>query len=109
MVEINTVRVAVPTTKNFPRGYVDIPLSFFAIIGKVAEERRFQDVRYGPAGHSLGAWALILEAELNEVKEACIKPREGRDNVINEIIQVLAVGFAALEQHGVDPISGRNV
>lgn len=79
------------------------------IIAAVANERAHQIDKHGADGHSIGSWLLIMEAELAEAKTAAIKPAEGRDNVINEIIQVIATGFACLEQHGVKPIGGRQV
>lgn len=79
------------------------------IFEAVVKERDFQDSKYGVSGHSIGAWLLIMEAELNEAKEAAIKPKTGRDNVISEIIQCMAVCMACLEQHGVEPIDGRQV
>lgn len=79
------------------------------IIAAVAAERVHQISKHGTDGHSIGSWLLIMEAELEEAKMAAIKPAKGRDNVINEIIQVIATGFACLEQHGVKPISGRQV
>lgn len=78
----------------------------------VLAERRFQDAKHGhPANnpHTVGAWLLVLEAELNEAKLACIKGGVGRDNVIAEIVQVAATAIACLEQWGVDEIPGRTV
>lgn len=75
----------------------------------VIEEREFQDKKHGVEGHTLGAWALVIEAELDEFKLAIIKGGKGRDNVINELIQIAATCVAALEQHGVEEIPGRNV
>ena len=77
-------------------------------------ERDFQDVKHGPlsesGGHTLGEWALILEAELAEFKVALIKGGKGRDSVRSELIQIAGVAIAALEQHGVkDPHEGRQV
>lgn len=75
----------------------------------ISEERVYQDMKYGRDGHSVGAWLLIMMKELDEAIEACIKPAEGRNNVISEIIQVAATAVACLEQYGVDPIEGRKV
>lgn len=68
-------------------------------------ERQHQDRKHGPVnthGHTLGEWILIMEAELNEAKEALIKGGRGRNEVRHEILQVVATGVACLEQHGVD-------
>lgn len=87
-------------------------------------ERLFQDQKYGPVlipdgedpsttprlvqgpgGHELGAWLLVVEKELNEAKEAAtgngLREKKGRHSVRSEIIQIMAVCLAALEQHGV--------
>jgi hypothetical protein len=79
------------------------------IFREVSKEREFQLEKHGDEGHSIGAWLLIIEAELNEAKEAAIKPKTGRDNVINEVIQVMAVCCACLEEWGVEEIPGRTV
>lgn len=81
-------------------------------LNAVVRERAFQDKKHGHPidnPHTIGAWILVMEAELAEAKAACIKGGEGRNNVISEIIQVAATAVACLEQHGVDPIPGRTV
>lgn len=86
--------------------------SFGAACAAVKREREYQDAKHGGVDtnpHSIGAWLLIVESELNEAKEAAIKGGEGRNNVISEIIQIAATCIAALEQHGVAPIDGRTV
>lgn len=78
-------------------------------INAVVKEREFQDQKYGTVqttgGHELAAWLLIIEAELNEAKKAAIhggfQSAGGRDDIRSEIVQIAAVCFAALEQHGV--------
>jgi hypothetical protein len=78
----------------------------------IIEEREFQDRKHGHPDdnpHSIGAWLLTIEAELAEAKAAAIKGGEGRDNVINEIIQIAALCVACLEQHGTEPLEGRQV
>ena len=78
----------------------------------IAREREFQDRKHGHPNdnpHSVGAWLLCIEAELQEAKAACIKGGKGRDNVINEIVQVAALCVACLEQHGINPLPGRTV
>lgn len=82
------------------------------IMNAISEERKFQDKKYGHPSdnpHSIGAWLLTIEFELQEAKLACAKGGNGRDNVINEIIQIAALCVACLEQHGIDPIPGRTV
>lgn len=81
-------------------------------LGAIIDERQYQDLKHGHPSeypHSIGAWLLTIEAELTEAKEACVKGGTGRDNVINEIIQIAALCVACLEQHGVEEIHGRTV
>lgn len=76
------------------------------VMDNVIIERNYQDSKHGPIsthGHTLGEWILIMEAELAEAKEALIKGGEGRNAVRHEILQVVATGFACLEQHGIEP------
>jgi hypothetical protein len=71
----------------------------------ILEERDFQDAKWGTpqrtGGHTLGEWAILLEFELNEFKQALVKGGEGRDSAHSELIQIAAVALSALEQHGV--------
>jgi len=46
---------------------------------------------------------------LNEVKSALLKGGEGRNSVKSELIQVAALCFAALEQHGLEDSKGRGL
>ena len=86
------------------------PMTPFGLaIEAIALERQYQNKKHGIDGHSIGSWLLILEFELNEAKQAAIRPSFGRDNVIAEIIQIAAVAVAALEQHGVEELNGRQV
>lgn len=82
------------------------------VITAILKERDFQDQKYGHPDvnpHSVGAWLLTIEFELNEAKLACAKGGKGRDNVINEVIQIAALCVACLEQHGTNPLPGRTV
>lgn len=100
-----------------------------AIFEAVVREREFQTNKYGPVlepagylgtgdikpgcpmeqgpgGHELGSWLIILEKELDEAKDAAIhggmKGKTGRNTVRHEILQIMAVCCAALEQHGLE-------
>ena len=80
--------------------------SWPTVVNYVAAERVFQDGKWGRIEdnpHELGVWILLIEAELAEAKEALIKGGEGRNGVRAELIQVAALCFAALEQHGIEP------
>lgn len=76
----------------------------------ILEERYFQDNKHGTGDHTLGEWIIIMEAELAEAKTALIKGGSGRDSVRSEILQVVAVGVACLEQHGLkEPHNRRQI
>lgn len=76
----------------------------------VDDERDFQDQKHGSLsahGHTVGEWILIMESELAEAKLAILKGGTGRNRVMHEILQVVATGIAALEQHGIDELSSK--
>lgn len=80
-------------------------LPFAAVVDAVEIERRFQDGKWGPIEtnpHTLAGWLLLMRKELDEAEMALIKGGTGRDAVMQEILQVVALGAAAIEQHGVD-------
>lgn len=82
------------------------------IMDAIFDERQFQDEKHGSPAvnpHSVGSWLLTIEKELEEAKTAAVKGGHGRDNVINEIIQIAALCVACLEQHGVKELEGRTV
>jgi hypothetical protein len=82
------------------------------VIEAISIEREFQDQKHGSldkSPHTIGEWILIMEAELQEAKVALIKGGKGRDSVLREILQTTAVGFACLEQHGIDGVEERSV
>jgi hypothetical protein len=53
-------------------------------------------------GHEIPGWIAIMRAELAEAEEAWVKGDGAPANAesLAEILQVLATGVAALEQHG---------
>jgi len=78
----------------------------------IEKERMYQDDKHGSPEenpHSVAVWLLLMQAELNEALNSAIKGGVGRDNVIKEVIQVVALGIACLEQHGVKELEGRQV
>lgn len=80
------------------------------VLAAIVEERAYQDRKHGHPDdnpHSMGAWALVIRKELEEFETAIIKGGMGRDNAINELIQIAASCAAALEQWGVEPVTGR--
>lgn len=80
-------------------------LMFEEVSREIRAERAFQDNKWGTIQdnpHAIGGWILLIEAELDEAKRALIKGGEGRDSVMQEILQIAALAHAALEQHGAD-------
>ena len=76
--------------------------SFDEIAAVVKAERDKQDEKWGPTKFQNAAgYLLILEAELNEAKEGWMKNVEGKHSSLAEIVQIAAVAFACLEQHGI--------
>ncbi len=66
----------------------------------IARERKHQDEKWGHNPHSVGEWLLILQAELDEAKQAWIK-NQGDEAALEELLQVVSVGMACIEQHGI--------
>lgn len=78
---------------------IDQPTVFAA----VARERAYQDRKWGTPEehpHEVGAWLTLMRKELHEAEEAWCSHR-GDVGALEEILQVIAVGVACLEQHGV--------
>ena len=64
----------------------------------IEEEREYQESKWGDNPHTVGEWLLIMEAELNEAKEAWVKG-SGDTDALCEILQVASVAVACMEQH----------
>ena len=81
-------------------------LTFEEVLRRVEAERRFQDAKYLPIEeqvHDRGTWWLLIQAELDEARDALIKgSSDARNSWASELVQVAALCVAALEQHG-DP------
>lgn len=65
----------------------------------VDRERTYQAKIHFEENKSVGEWILIIEGELKEAKMAWIK--NGNKRALEEILQVVACGVAAMEQHGI--------
>lgn len=76
------------------------------IIEAIQQERDFQDLKHGTGHHNRATWTMLIEAELQEAKQAVIKGGLGRNSWANEVIQVAALCVAALEQHGITQGTG---
>lgn len=68
------------------------------IFRAISRERAYQDVKWKNNPQTVGEWLLIMQAELDEAKEAWVKNR-GDGKALEEILQVISVGVACLEQH----------
>jgi len=69
----------------------------------VLNEREYQDTKWGTIEdrpHTVGEWLLIAEQELHEAKLEWCRGK-GDHGALEELLQVIAVGFACLEQHGI--------
>jgi hypothetical protein len=74
-----------------------------AVFEAVSREREYQDRKRGPVHDralGVGDWILILQVELEEAREAFVR-QDGTRAARQEILQVVAVGVACLESHGV--------
>lgn len=72
-----------------------------AVFRKITRERDYQDVKWKDNPHTVGEWLLIMQSELDEAKEAWVKNR-GDSKSLDEILQVVSVGVACMEQHGAE-------
>ena len=69
----------------------------------IENEREYQDTKWGTIEkhpHTVGEWLLIMQSELREATGAWVH-KKGDKEAILEIIQLVSVGVACLEQHGV--------
>lgn len=73
------------------------------VIDKVVKERDNQDERWGVRDQHPSIWLTILTEELgevaNEICEAAFNNEDLSDNYEKELVQVIAVAMAALENH----------
>ena len=87
---------------------------FHEVANAIIEELIYQRAKWGTIednGHDKGTWWILIEAELEEARQALVKGGSGRNSFRSEIIQVAALCFAALEQHGIndDGNGGREI
>lgn len=71
-----------------------------AIYDAIEKERDYQDDKWGHNPHTIMEWTAIMHNELSEAMQAWSKS-EGEDaekEALKEILQVVAVGIAAIEQ-----------
>jgi hypothetical protein len=70
------------------------------IFAAISREREYQQCKWGDKPHTVGEWLLIAQGELDEAISAWTKDISD-EQALSELLQVTAVGVAALEQHGV--------
>lgn len=78
------------------------------IMDAIEGERVYQINKWGDNPHELPGWLLIMQAELDEAKQAWCKSG-GNDEALKEILQVIAVGVACLEEHGIVTRFGQGI
>ena len=80
-------------------------LSRIVIFDAINQERQYQTEKWGTLEehpHTIPEYVMIMEKELAEAKEAYFQsPATWADDMLLEILQVIAVGVACLEQFGV--------
>ena len=74
-----------------------------ATIEAIDSEREYQERKWPDHKHTIAEWLLIMEKCLNDAKRVWTTQHgEQADfNTMCEIRQVVAVGVAAMDQHGV--------
>ncbi len=73
------------------------------IYAAITRERAYQDDKWGTPfehPHDVPGWLLIMRGELEEAEQGWLKGNGDKD-ALRELLQVIAVGVACLEQHGV--------
>lgn len=73
------------------------------IFAAIRRERQYQTAKWGSVQehpHEVASYCVIMQGELDEAMQAWRKGRFGADD-LREVLQVVAVGVACLEQHGV--------
>lgn len=73
------------------------------IAAAIEREREYQDWKWGTIaehGHEVGAWLTIMRKELREAEDAWSSEHSDA-GALEEVLQVIAVGVACMEQHGI--------
>lgn len=71
-----------------------------SIIRAIERERGWQIKKYGDKKRHITEYLTIMQAELDEAKEAWVKTDLDEPALV-ELLQVVTTGFAALQQFGV--------
>lgn len=82
---------------------LDTTSQYDAIFAAIVHEREYQTRKWGSVAehpHEVAGYIALMQSELAEAHQAWCKGRFGVDD-LREVLQVIAVGVACLEQHGV--------
>lgn len=82
---------------------LDATSQYDAIFAAIVHEREYQTRKWGRIAehpHEVAGYIALMQSELAEAHQAWCKGRFGVDD-LREVLQVIAVGVACLEQHGV--------
>lgn len=72
------------------------------VLDAIIRERKHQDLRWGTIEenpHEIGQWLAIMRTEGGEAMDSYLSCES--EDALREILQLIAVGVACLEQHGV--------
>ena len=70
------------------------------VLRSIVSERTYQNYKWPGHKHTVGEWLLIMEKCLSDGKRLYVTAHGNELKALNEIRQVIAVGIAALQQHG---------
>lgn len=73
------------------------------VTAAVQRERIWKMRKWGASRHEVGAWLLLIQAEMHEVLEARMADPEG-PAAREELLQVLTLAMACLAEHDLDPM-----
>lgn len=78
--------------------------SDFDVWAAILRERNYQNEKWGHPDHNphtIFEWIGIMEKEIQEAKAAYFQRPADGIQMLQEILQVVAVGVACMEQHGI--------
>ena len=74
-----------------------------AVFGAITRERQYQDAKWGTIDenpHRISEWIVIMKRGIDETVKGMVD-FPGHEEALKEILQVVAVGVACLQQHGI--------
>lgn len=81
--------------ESSPRSHLMPPV----VLAAIMSERSYQRRRWPNHSHTVGEWLLIMQKCLDDAKRAWVTGH-GDNSALHEIRQVVAVGVAAMGEHG---------